>query len=75
MLGQELCREFVKAGQEINWRNPPPPMEFKVGEDVLKLDVGRYTGDTNEPQTDSQGNRVEVPKQPKVTVLGMFGPE
>lgn len=75
LLGQELCREFIKAGQEINWRNPPPPMEFKVGEDVLKLDVGRYTGDTNEPQTDSQGNRVEVPKQPKVTVLGMFGPE
>lgn len=75
LLGPELCREFVKAGQEINWRNPPPPMEFKVGEDVLKLDVGQYAWDTNEPQTDSQGNQVEVPKQPKVTVLGMFGPE
>ena len=76
LLGQELCREFVKAGQEINWRNPPPPMTFNVGEDILKMDIGQYEGgDVNEPLTDSQGNHVEVPKQIKVTVLGLFGEE
>ena len=76
LLGQELCREFVKAGQEINWRNPPPAMTFNIGEDLLKIDIGQYQGgDTNEPQLDSQGNLVEVPKPIKATVLGLFGEE
>lgn len=75
LLGQELCREFVKLGQEINWRNPPPPMEFNVGEDMLKVDIGQYNWGTDEPQSDSEGNQVDVPKPSKVTVMGMFGPE
>lgn len=75
LLGKELTREFAKKGQEINWRNPPPPMEFKVGEDVLKLDIGQYSWDTGEPATDMEGNQIEPPKVSKVTVMGMFGEE
>lgn len=75
LLGKELCREFVKKGQEINWRNPPPPMEFEIGEDVLKVDIGEYTWDTNEPASDKDGNQIDVPKAPRVTVMGMFPDE
>lgn len=75
LLGQELSREFVKLGQEINWRNPPPPMEFEIGEDVLKIDIGQYNWGTDEPATDQDGNQIDIPKASKVTVLGMFGAE
>lgn len=75
LLGQEITREFVKKGQEINWNSPPPPMEFDVGEDTLKIDIGQYDWQTGEPQADSEGNEVKIPKPYKVTVMGMFGPE
>lgn len=75
LLGQELSREFAKLGQEINWRNPPPPMEFEIGEDVLKIDIGQYNWGTDEPATDQDGNQIDIPKTSKVTIVGMFGPE
>ncbi|MEG0952216.1 MAG: ABC transporter permease [Niameybacter sp.] len=75
LLGTDIMRQFVKRGQEINWRSPPPPMEFVVGEDVVKIDIGQYTWDNQEPQSDQDGNQIEIPKPSKVTVAGLFGEE
>lgn len=75
VLGREITRQFVKPGQQINWNKPPDAKEFELGEDQVKIDLGQYSYDTNEPVSDQDGNQIEVPRQERVTVLGLFKEE
>ncbi|MDY3367552.1 ABC transporter permease [Zhenhengia yiwuensis] len=75
ILGKEVCRQFVKRGKNFDWRNPPPPMPFAIGEDILKVDIGQYDYETKEPASSSEGQQIEIPRPSKVTIIGTFSEE
>lgn len=75
ILGQEITCQFVKRGKQLDWRNPPPPMPFNIGEEILKIDVGQYDSESQEPVSDSDGNQIEIPRSSKVTLIGVFKEE
>lgn len=75
LLGKEVSRQFVKKGKTFDWRNPPEPMPFKVGEDILKVDLGQYDYETQEPVSSLDGQQIEIPRASKVTITGIFPEE
>lgn len=72
VIGSEIMRRFVKSGQTFDWYNPPEPLDLKVNEDFLKVDLGQYNYETMKPATDPKGNQVEIPRLERVRVGGLF---
>ncbi len=75
LIGPEICKQFVKEGQTIDWSSPPEPIALEVGVDKIEIDIGEYDWETGDPATDSEGGSVRPPKPYKVRVKGIFAPE
>ncbi|ONI39273.1 hypothetical protein AN639_06240 [Candidatus Epulonipiscium fishelsonii] len=73
LIGDQLRREFVKKGQEIDWRNPPPPLEFVLEEDMVEIIVAEFDWETGDPiDKDYEGKKIKLPDTWDLNVIGIM---
>lgn len=72
VLGNEITKQFVKPGQHLKWDGEMKSREFEIGKEQIKIDIGQYDTEKDEPMADKDGRQVEIPHQERVTVIGLF---